>query len=74
MKHRSEYDNDLSCLTDPRGHSECLAHDLVIRRSQAVTCRTSGTIVEIILEIPDSNPNIMQTGRVSDAVQAGVRQ
>ena len=68
MKHRSEYDNDMSCLTDPRGHSECLAHDLVIRRGKAVTCRTSGTIVEVILEIPDPNTDIMLIGRVSDTL------
>ena len=46
----------------------------LIRRSQAIHCRISGTTVETILEIPDSNPNIMQAGRVNDALQAGVRQ
>ena len=46
----------------------------LIRLSQAMTCRTSDTIVEIILEIPDSNPNIMHIGRVSDGTQVGVRQ
>ena len=33
--------------------------------------RTSDTTVEIILEIPVSNPNIMRIGRVSDEVQVG---
>jgi len=46
----------------------------LIRRSQAIRCHTGGTIVEIVLEIPDSNPNIMHIGRVSDEVQVGVGQ
>ena len=44
------------------------------RNRETMPCRTSDTIVEIILEIPDSNPNIMHIGRVSDAAQVGVRQ
>jgi hypothetical protein len=31
-------------------------------------CRTSDTIVEIILEIPDPNTDIMQIGCVSDTL------
>ena len=46
----------------------------LMRRSPAVPCRTSDTTVEIVLEIPDSNPNIMHNDRVSDQVQVGVRQ
>ena len=51
-------------------------HDLALRswHSPAVPFRTSGTTVEAILETPDSNPNIMHIGRVSDEVQVGVRQ
>ena len=45
-------------------------HDLALRsgHSPAVPFRTSGTTVEAILEIPDSNPNTMHIGRVSDEV------
>ena len=60
------------CLTE--GTQNALHTDLVIRRSPVMPCRTSDIIVEIILEIPDPNTNIMQIGRVSDALQAGVRQ
>jgi hypothetical protein len=46
----------------------------LMRRSPAVPCRTSDTTVKTILEIPDSNPNIMHNDRASDQVQVGVRQ
>ena len=54
----------------PEGTQDASHTDLVTRRSPAVPCRTSDTIVEIILEIPDPNTNIMQIGRVNDALQA----
>ena len=68
MRFRSECDNDLSCLTTPEGTQNASHIDLVMRRCPAVPCRTSVTIVEIILEIPDSNTDIMQIGRVSDTL------
>ena len=46
------------------------SHELTLLslHSPAVPFRTSGTTVEAILEIPDTNPNIMHIGRVSDEV------
>ena len=44
------------------------------RNREAMRCRTRDTIFEIILEIPDSNPNMTRIGRVSDEAQVGIRQ
>ena len=65
LRHRSERERDPSRADASRGASERSHLVPCVRLRSAVSCHTSGTIVESGIDMPSDKPNILQTGRTA---------
>ena len=64
-RYRSERERDPSRADASRGASERSHLVPCVRLRSAVSCHTSGTIVEIGIDMLSDKPNILQTGRTA---------